>query len=246
MGSQHLRFETTNGPVHVYVPEGYSGGGTVVYVHGYFDTVDTAWTKQQLEAQFAASERDALFVAIEAPQRSGDAVRWRDLNALLDAVAVNTGIHPGNPVVAIGHSDGYETIAPWLSNPRLTHVILLDALYGFVTQYLKWANQPGHTLTLLVTQTGAPRSNAESILGQLVGLTRKIGTSTLTGAENAAKTLFVLAGQSHMQLVEPQPGPVASWVIPTFLRRAPLGSSGGLTVLLAVGLGIGLVALLRG
>lgn len=239
--SQHLRFETTHGPIHVYVPDGYSGGGTVVYVHGFFDTVDTAWEKQRLEAQFDASGRNALFIAVEAQQNSADSVKWRSLSELLDTVGLLTGIRPGDPVVAIAHSGGFETVAAWLTDPRLVHVILLDALYGFVTQYTQWANQPGHTFTLLVTKSGAPRTNAEGILSKLAGLVQKAGTAAISGAERTAKTLFVLANQSHFQLVEPQPGPASSWVIPTMLSRSPLGATGSLPGGLIAVVGLGLI-----
>jgi len=246
--SKHLRFETPNGPIHVYIPDGYSDGGTVVYVHGFFDNVDEAWSKQRLEDQFSASGRNALFVAVEAPQKNGDRVRWRSLPELLDTVAVKTGIQPGDPVVAVAHSGGFDTVASWLNDPRLVHVILLDALYGFVNQFTQWANQPGHTFTLVVTRSGSPRQNAEGILSRLSGLVKAVSTAAISAAGMAAKTLFVLANQSHMQLVEPQPGPVSSWVVPTLLRRSPLGATGGLPGIfgiVAIAIGIGILAGLR-
>lgn len=237
--SQHLRISTHNGPVHVFIPDGYVEGGTAIYVHGFYDTVDSAWVKQKLPEQFAASQRNAIFIAVEAPQQSGAAVYWKSLGELTSTVESALGRKLLDPVVAIAHSGGFSTVASWLSDPRLAHVILLDALYGSSNQFTAWANRPGRTFTLLVGKSGTPRIVADSILSKLLGLVQRVGTSALSAAEKSAKTLFVVAPQAHMQLVEPQPGPVSSWVLPTMLSRSPLAAigslSGGILLLLLGG-----------
>src|SRR5688572_27928889 len=49
-GGEHWRFETWNGPVHVWRPSGYdpATAGTVLYVHGYYTDVDKAWREHRL------------------------------------------------------------------------------------------------------------------------------------------------------------------------------------------------------
>lgn len=221
----------------VFQPDGYSGG-TVVYVHGFFDTVETAWKKERLPEQFLASGVKALFIAPETKGGSADKIRWKDLGALLDTVELLTGVTPGDPVVAVGHSGAYENIALWLSDPRLVHVTLLDALYGYVAAFRDWANRSGHTLTLLVTKRGKPRDNAEAALPTFFSVVRWAGVPNtfeeFSPAAKATKTLYIVANESHMQLVEGRPGkPITSWVIPVLLRKTPLGA--GLSTVLIVG-----------
>jgi len=250
VGGAEWRLETEHGVVMVFQPDGYAGQGTVVYDHGYYDTVETAWKKERLIEQFLASGVKALFIAPEAPKASGEAVKWASLSSLLDTVAMMTGVRPADPVVAVGHSAAFETIAKWLIEPRLVHVTLLDALYGYAGAFRDWANRSGHTMTLLVTKSGAPKTNSEKILPTLFSLTRWAGVpetyEDFSPAAKSAKTLYIVANEAHMQLVEGRPGkPMTSWVIPILLRRTPLG--GGLNTLLILG-GLALLGLvvLRG
>jgi hypothetical protein len=247
MGSYN-RYETSNGPVHVFIPDGYSGGGTVVYVHGYRDTVDSAWQNHRLQEQFQASGRDAMFIAIEAPSSSSEAVRWTNLGKLLDEVQFRTGIRPPDPVVAIAHSAGFETVAKWLSDPRLVTIFLLDALYGFVQNYLSWALQPGHQITLVVTEGGGTKSNTESFASKLMGIVKN-PSDFLSAAAKTAKAVYVLSQKSHMMLVQPQSGSINTWTIPSLLasrsRISAIGSLQWGRILALGGLGVGLFFLFR-
>lgn len=247
--ANHNRFQTPNGPVHVFIPDGYTHGGTVVYVHGYYSNVDTAWDNHKLQAQFAASRRDAMFVAIEAPQKKGDEVYWPNLDALLKDVQFRLGIRPPDNVCAVAHSAGFETVAQWLGDPRLRTVILLDALYGFVQNYLSWANQPGHEITLVVTESGGTKANSESLISKLKLAGTNVGDVIRAGF-NAFAALLVLSKKSHMLLVEPQPGPIENWTIPSLLAsRSRIGATGSLlrsVGFAAIGLAAGALLFFRG
>jgi len=244
------QLDTAHGTVMVFQPEGYSSSdGSVLYVHGYFDTVLTAWKKHRLPEQFYVSGVKALFIAPEAPKSSGDSVKWASLSSLLDTVAMMTGVRPGDPVVAIGHSAAFETLNKWLPEPRLVHITLLDALYGFAAAFRDWGNQAGHTMTLLVTKSGAPRTNSEKILPTLFSTVKWAGVPPVyddfSQAAKDAKTLYIVANESHMQLVEGRPGkPIGSWVIPILLRKTPLGG-GSLGLFLLLGAALLGAAVLR-
>lgn len=142
----HHRLQTSNGPVHVFAPEGYASktAGIVVYVHGYYTDVDTAWNEHQLEAQFTASKRNALFIVPEAPQRDDDGVRWQSLPELLDAVREVVEL-PNGPLIAVAHSGGFRTITPWLSasGHLIEQVVLLDGLYGGEDKLRDWLSTHG-------------------------------------------------------------------------------------------------------
>ncbi|HTJ43520.1 MAG TPA: hypothetical protein VL463_15555 [Kofleriaceae bacterium] len=128
---QEWRIDTPHGAVHVWAPAGYdpATAETIVYVHGYWTTVDEAWIDHRLPEQFAMSGLNALFIACEAPSDKHEPVAWRSLRGLLAAVAGAQIPMPNGRLVAVGHSGAYRTLIPWLANPRLDTVVLIDAAY---------------------------------------------------------------------------------------------------------------------
>ncbi len=111
----------------------------VIYIHGYFTSVDQTWTDDHLATQFGDSGRNALFIAIEAPQSSGEDVSWNSLEDLLRTVEDRAPFPmPRGPLVVVSHSGGYRTILHWLGDPRVQHVILLDGLYGGQAEFRSW------------------------------------------------------------------------------------------------------------
>lgn len=140
-GGRHWRLATVNGGVHVWIPRGYNfkRADAVVYVHGYYTNVDQAWNDHGLEAQFAVSTINAMFIACEAPTGPAQPVRWQSIAALLDTVERGIGQPPPRRrIVAIGHSGAYRTILDWLDEPLLDTVVLLDAAYGEIEAYRTW------------------------------------------------------------------------------------------------------------
>lgn len=140
----HWRFVSQHGPVHVWSPPGYrhDSAGIAVYVHGYYTDVDEAWIRHRLAEQFYLSGRNALFIAPEAPAGRHAKVRWRDLGHLIREVRRRVGVkRPWGPVVALGHSGAYRTVASWLDYRPLEQVILLDALYGREHAFREWLEQ---------------------------------------------------------------------------------------------------------
>ena len=142
---RHWRIETERGPIHVWTPEGYdaSTAATVVFVHGYFVSVDEAWTDYRLPHQFALSGVNAMFIAAQAPMGKRDSLVWPSLGGLVRTVKDTVDVAmPAKRLVAIGHSGAYRTLANWLPNEALDTVVLLDALYGEY-RFMPWlrANQ---------------------------------------------------------------------------------------------------------
>jgi hypothetical protein len=130
---RHWRIETERGPIHVWTPEGYdpATAATVVFVHGYFVSVDEAWTDYRLPQQFALSGVNAMFIAAQAPMAKRDSLVWPSLHGLVRTVKDTVDVAmPARRVVAVGHSGAYRTLANWLANEALDTVVLLDALYG--------------------------------------------------------------------------------------------------------------------
>jgi hypothetical protein len=162
----------------------------------------------RLPEQFAASGVDATFLVPEAP-KSGSHVSFPNLQELL----TYAGKPNASPVVAVGHSAAHMTIRKWLGNPRLKHIILLDALYGTTSYNLfkAWAQQPGHTLQIVGADcSGCTGSASRKLAGEL-GIPYHHATS-------------------HMGIVEN-----GEWT-PALLRNIP-GLNGGISLLTIAALG---------
>jgi hypothetical protein len=138
---EHIRLETEYGPVQVWRPLYYDWrtAGIVVYVHGYFTTLDQTWSEDHLDEQFQASGRNAIFIAPQSPRSNYEEVSWTSLEALLQTVDEQTPFGlPHGPVVVMGHSGAFRTILYWLNDPRVRDVILLDGLYSGQREFSSW------------------------------------------------------------------------------------------------------------
>lgn len=213
-----MRIEAATGPIHVWTPPGASSRrGTVLYVHGYGTTADDAMGRYRLEEQFLDSGLDATFVVPEAPRSRYDPVRFPSLAALLDEVRRHTMLGTG-PVVAVGHSGAFRTLVHWLSDPRLSHIILLDALYGRYDDFLKWGRDPSHRLTVVVGPDTTPPSER---------LVKALGGRVLARIPTDVRPYWfdrvigMHSQYSHMGLVS------NDVVIPVLLRRTMIARLGG-------------------
>lgn len=144
---RHVRFGTNDkGPVHVWRPRFYrrDQAATIIYVHGFFTSVDQAMREHGLTAQFRDSGRNALFIVPEARSWRTDPVFWPDLEELIRTVEKRLRIQrPKGPIIVVGHSGAYKTIVEWLEHERLSQVILMDGLYGNDDEYRAWTNGDG-------------------------------------------------------------------------------------------------------
>ncbi|MDP3502599.1 MAG: hypothetical protein Q8S33_19835 [Myxococcales bacterium] len=129
-GGSHQRLVTANGPIHAWCPEGAQPELLVVYVHGYFDTVDDAFREHGLIEQFRASGVEALFVLIDGPTGPKEAVRWPRFAPLKDELERQLGLAMPAKVMAMGHSGGNRTLREWTKEQAVTDLVLLDAFYG--------------------------------------------------------------------------------------------------------------------
>ena len=143
---RYVRFGTKDaGPVHVWRPRTYrrDTAVTVVYVHGFFTNSDGAMREHRLTAQFRDSGRNALFIVPEARSWRTDAVLWPELEKLLVEVEKRLKLQrPDGPVVLMGHSGAYRTLAGWLGHEKVSQVLLVDGLYGNETEFKDWLAAP--------------------------------------------------------------------------------------------------------
>lgn len=218
---RHERIDGPRGPIHVWVPASYHAdtGATVVYVHGYYDTADSAWTAHALPEQFALSALNALFIVPEAPSGVRLPVNYPDLGELLRVVEDKLGVPRGQALtVALGHSGGYRTLEKWLDEPMLDQLVMIDAQYGDEDVIVRWARASDHHRLIMVGQDTVLGTEAVAEkLPEAVTLDRFPPAYELWPAEaKTARIVYVRAQFGHMALVN------AGTVIPSVLRLLPV------------------------
>ncbi len=218
---RHERIDGPRGPIHVFIPRGYHAdtGATIIYVHGYWDTTDSAWSGHRLPEQFALSALNAIFIAPEAPSTRGVRVNYPDLAEVIRLVEDKTGEVRGAALtVAIGHSGAYRTLETWFDEATLDQVILVDALYGDEDRVVQWFEaSPAHRLITIGEDTVmGTEAVADKIPGTFT-LDQFPPSYELMPAEaKTARHVYIRAQYSHMQLVN------AGVALPSVLRLLPV------------------------
>ena len=221
-GGTHLRVETAHGPVHLFRPAGYDRrtAGLVIYVHGLYTGVDQAWREHGLAAQFAASGANALFIAPEAPAAADEPPPWSDLESLIETALRRARLRrPPGPLVAAGHSGAYRTLAAWLDDPALRHLILIDALYGDEGEFRAWLDRDhGHKMTLVVKGTARWADPFVRAFPRAITVGRiPESFHDFSRAERTTRLLCLRSQYGHMELI------TEGRTLPIVLRRTALG-----------------------
>ena len=215
----HWRVESAAGAIHVWTPPGYdrATAGVVIYVHGYDVDADTAWREHELVTQFAAAGVNAMFVVPEAPAGKRAAVVWPALATLITTVGRAAIAVPRGPIVVIGHSGAYRTLASWIDHRRVSTMILVDALYGDPTAFATFARGRKHRLMLVSIDTArAATALARRSRGAVERSELPTGVDEFTTAERAARVLAITTTTPHMELI------TAGRVLPLMLAIAGL------------------------
>jgi hypothetical protein len=218
---RHVRIDGPRGPIHVWIPASYRAdtGATVIYLHGYFDDADTAWTGHQLPQQFALSALNALFIVPEAPVAQKVPINYPDLGELLRLVEDATGATRGAALtVAVGHSGAFRTLQAWLDEPLLDQMVMIDAMYGDEDAIVGWVRaSPRHRLIFVGEDTLLGTESVADKLPDTLVLDRVPPTyDTWPAAAKTARTVYVRAQFPHMPLV------TEGIVLPSLLRLLPV------------------------
>jgi hypothetical protein len=218
---RHLRIDGPRGPIHVWIPPGYHAdtGATIIYLHGYYDGVDSAWTGHMLPEQFAMSALNALFIAPEAPVAAKTPINYPDLGEVLRIVEDKAGVVRGGALTAvIGHSGAFRTIDHWLDEPLVDQIIMIDSLYADQDEIAAWyRSSPRHRIvfvgedTLLWTEELA-RDIPETVILDRIPLTY----DQWPPETKTARSVYVRSQYYHMPLV------MEGNTIPQLLRLLPV------------------------
>ncbi len=222
-GGRHLRLETEHGAVHVWRPKGYveETAGVLLYVHGYYTDVDRAFEEHHLAEQFAKSRQNALFIVPEAPSGKQQDVFWKDLGALLECVRKMTRLRtPDGPLVVLGHSGAYRTLAEWLAFRRVDEIILLDALYAHDDDFRAWIeSMPRHAQKKLVIVSIETIAHSDAFVRRQIfaAKSEKVPDRLfdLTPGNRNAQVIYMKSQYDHMALVTEEK------TIPLLLRLTP-------------------------
>lgn len=220
-GGTHLRVDTPLGPVHLFRPAGYDRrtAGLVVYVHGFYTHVDGAWKEHSLARQFSDSRRNALFVVPEAPASADEKPPWPRLGRMIATTLRRARLEPPRgPLVVAGHSGAFRSIVPWLTEPSLKHIILLDALYGNEHDFKEWLKEDrAHRMTLVIRGTAKWADPFVRALPFAVTAPRIPDTvEQFTRPQRTARLLALRSQYGHFELV------TEGKVLPVLLGRTSL------------------------
>lgn len=218
---RHVRIDSPRGPIHVFVPKGYRAdtGATVIYIHGYFDNADTAWSAHQLPEQFAMSAVNAILVVPEAPVAQRVPINYPDLSELLRIVEDNAGVTRGAALtVAIGHSGAFRTLQEWLDEPLLDQLVMVDAMYGDEDLIINWYKASArHRLIMVGEDTVLGTESVAAKVPETKILDRFPPSYDLWPPDaKAAKLVYIRAQYTHMELVN------AGIALPSILRILPV------------------------
>ncbi|HEY1557476.1 MAG TPA: hypothetical protein VGF94_21725 [Kofleriaceae bacterium] len=222
-GGKHWRIKTSEGAVHVWIPDGYdrATAGTVVYVHGYYTDADGAWRDYDLAHQFRRSHQNAMFIVPDAPAGNDDPVNWPALKDLRHAVA-RANIHlPDGPLIVMGHSGAFRTVMQWVDHRMVEQIILLDAMYAGESafdEYIGTGKRADEHKLIVVGASTATESAAFAKKYKFAVAREKMPdvVSGFTRHERNARLLYIRSQFEHMSIV------TSGKVIPVLLHLTPL------------------------
>jgi hypothetical protein len=223
-GGEDLHIVTKHGPLHIWRPANYDAhtAGIVIYIHGYLTSVDQTWANDRLALQFHDSGRNALFIAIEAPQSINEEVAWTSLADLLRTVEDRAPYPlPNGPLVVMGHSGAYRTILSWLDDSRVQNVILLDALYTGEEEFRVWLRPvphgKPHRMVIVANDTHVQANRfARHMYGSARRRSIPAKASYFSPRETQARLLYIRSQYDHYAIVN------SGKVIPVLLQISPI------------------------
>jgi hypothetical protein len=218
---RHVRIDGPRGAIHVWIPRGFRSetGATILYLHGYYDDADSAWTGHHLREQFAMSALDAMFIAPEAPSGSRQPVSYPNLSELLQIVEDSTGVPRGAALTAVvGHSGAFRTIDSWLDEPLVDQMVMIDAMYADDSEVEAWWRaSPRHRLISVGEDTlqwneGVMRDLPDPLIIDRFPLSYELWPEEA----KTSRLVYIRAQFMHMPLV------TDGIVMPALLRLLPV------------------------
>ncbi len=154
----------------------------VIYLHGWYNNIDSACAQFNLIEQFAQSKKNAIFIFPEGPKNAPDSFggKLEDRNGLKNLISDIVGFLKSKhkiktdkvgKVLLAGHSGAYRAISFCLMHGGLTKnisdVILFDALYSQTDKFIHWIKAFNGRFINIYTDDGGTKKETESLMGFL-------------------------------------------------------------------------------
>ena len=171
--------------VAVFIPTGFKPTKRidfVVYLHGWYNYLDSVLLRYRLIEQFAASQKNAILVVPQGPKMAPDSHAGKLeepfglQNMLSEALIVlkkNKIIRRGSigNIILSGHSGAFRGIALMLEKSslrrKIREVYLFDGLYSRQDKYTKWLSRYRGRFVTVYTTDGAAEKSTEAMFPML-------------------------------------------------------------------------------
>ena len=210
--------------VLIFVPKGFrptQSTNIIVYVHGWYNNIDSACAQFKLIEQFSESNKNAVFVFPEGPKNAPDSFGgkmedkdglknlFEDVVKYLKKKKIVNSTKIGKIFLA-GHSGAYRAIAYSVDQGGLTKnisdVILFDALYAETEKFLKWIQNFNGKFVNICTDQGGTVAETENLMNDLDSLKipyLKTDEKELTQTQLVNnRSIFIHTDLSHNEVIE--------------------------------------------
>lgn len=173
--------------VMIVLPQGWKPSqklDIIVYLHGWYNSIDSANVQFRIAEQFAESRKNAVLVFPEGPRFAPDSFGGkledscglqRLLQETMTVLREKCGVKGGSVgnVILAGHSGAYRAIAFMLlrGNTPVREVWLFDALYGHTEKFTHWLEHDCKRLRgrfiNIYTDDGGTKSETEKCIADL-------------------------------------------------------------------------------
>lgn len=203
----------TDDAVMLVIPDGLTledGVDVMLHLHGHRAELERTEASQHLARMFLASGRDAVLVIPQGPVNAasgnfGKLMVAGGLEALLkDVLAIlyqdrRVALARLGRVVVSAHSGGYLAAARLLTlgEIELDAIYLLDALYGQLDVFERFAARPGKVFRSNHTSSGGTRQNNLGTLSRLGAAGLSVDTRGDDGALRRSKSSVIPSDFSH-------------------------------------------------
>ena len=168
--------------VAIFIPKNFKGSSDIniiVYLHGWFNYIDSSCSHFRLIEQFSQSHKNAVFVfpqgPYNAPDSHGGKLEDKDgfKNLIEDVLLFLSGsveikIPAVSNIILAGHSGAYRAISFCLEHggmtDKISEVLLFDGLYGRTDIFLDWIRNSNGRFINIYTDNGGTKKETENMM----------------------------------------------------------------------------------
>lgn len=173
--------------VALFIPRGFRQSEAidlVVYLHGWWNNIDTTLRKYKLPQQLFESGKNAILVVPEGPRNAPDSFAGkledagglkRFVSDIVDFLFRESRVKTRSvgKIILSGHSGAYHGISFALMRGGMADVVnevyLFDALYGQTEKFARWIDRYPGKMIAIYTDSGGTKEETEALMEDLDG-----------------------------------------------------------------------------